>query len=324
MKKTPKISVVIPIYKAENFLVRCLDSVLAQTFKDFEVVCLDDGSPDNCAQILKQYAEKDSRIRIISKNNTGVSDTRNVGIKTARGKYILFMDSDDCIHPQTLEITYSLANKNDADLVYFRHITKNYLDIGKHLNKHFCKDTVEFKVVNNVLEYATEKNHGGSSWKIRRGFIWAYLFKKSFIQEIRFPTNIKIGEDLVWLLKVLYKKPVSVLTKLPLYFYIPNNNSALSRLNRLGYIENMVSGLLEIGRVFQNADINDKKLFIREFAWPVMISVVRNVKHLQDKTEKKHAIKYVLKLYRAGLVRRPSTFKAIKCYFRIKNMLKDI
>ncbi len=111
MNAVPKISIIIPIYKAEAYLNRCLDSVLNQTFTDFEIICLNDGSPDNCNKILAEYAKKDGRIKVINKENTGVSDTRNVGLSVAKGSYILFMDSDDCIHPQTLEITYFLAKK---------------------------------------------------------------------------------------------------------------------------------------------------------------------------------------------------------------------
>lgn len=323
MNAVPKISIIIPIYKAEAYLNRCLDSVLNQTFTDFEIICLNDGSPDNCNKILAEYAKKDGRIKVINKENTGVSDTRNVGLSVAKGSYILFMDSDDCIHPQTLEITYFLAKKNNADMVYYRHIAQDYTEIGPYLNQSFDKNVVKYKVVDNVLKYATEKNHGGTSWKIRHGFIWAYLFKKSFIQDIKFSIHIKIGEDLVWLLKVLHKKPVTVLTKLPLYFYIPNSNSALSRVNKIDYIQNMTDGLLETWRVFNNANIYDKKLYMHEFAWPVMIPVVRNAKQLQNNVEKNIAKKCILKLYRAGLVVYPCSFKAIKCYFRIKKLLRN-
>ena len=317
-----EISVVVPVYNVEPYLRRCIDSVLAQTFKDFEVICLNDGSPDNSWQILEKYAKKDKRIKIINKDNTGVSDTRNIGLQQAKGKYILFMDSDDCIHPQTLEITYFLATKHDADLVYYRHIAKDCLEIRRYLSNRFDKNKVKSKVVYNVLEYATEKNHGGSSWKIRRGFIWAYLFKKSFIQNVKFSTNIKIGEDLVWLLKVLYKKPVAVLTKLPLYFYIPNSDSALNRMNKLLYIQDMITGLLETWHVFQKANQYDKKLYMHEFAWPVMIPIVRNVKHLQSEPDKIIAKTAILKLYQSGLVKSPSTLKAVKCYVRIKRLLR--
>ncbi len=149
------------------------------------------------------------------------------------------------------------------------------------------------------------------------------MFKKSFIQDIKFSIHIKIGEDLVWLLKVLHKKPVTVLTKLPLYFYIPNSNSALSRVNKIDYIQNMTDGLLETWRVFNNANIYDKKLYMHEFAWPVMIPVVRNAKQLQNNVEKNIAKKCISKLYRAGLVVYPCSFKAIKCYFRIKKLLRN-
>ena len=99
-----KISIIIPIYKVEKYLQSCLDSVLAQTFKDWEAICVNDGSPDNSGKILTEYAKKDPRIKIITQNNQGPSVARNNGLKQANGKYIFFLDSDDFIHPQLLEI----------------------------------------------------------------------------------------------------------------------------------------------------------------------------------------------------------------------------
>ncbi|MBO5696399.1 MAG: glycosyltransferase family 2 protein, partial [Alphaproteobacteria bacterium] len=102
----PKISVIIPIYNVEKYLRRCLDSVLNQTFTDWQAICVNDGSPDNCADILDEYAKKDSRFIVVNKKNGGLSDARNVGMEHATGDYILYLDSDDFIHPQTMEIAY--------------------------------------------------------------------------------------------------------------------------------------------------------------------------------------------------------------------------
>ena len=102
----PKISVIIPVYNVEEYLPVCLDSVLAQTFSDFEAVCVNDGSPDNSAAILEKYAKKDARIKVVSRPNGGLSAARNTGLENACGEYIYFLDSDDYIHPQLLEILY--------------------------------------------------------------------------------------------------------------------------------------------------------------------------------------------------------------------------
>ena len=99
----PKISIIIPVYKVEEYLPACLDSVLAQTFTDWEAICVNDGSPDNCGAILAEYAQKDSRIKVISQENQGVSVARNKALENAQGEYISFLDSDDELAPTFLQ-----------------------------------------------------------------------------------------------------------------------------------------------------------------------------------------------------------------------------
>ena len=94
------ISVIVPIYKVEKYLQKCVDSILAQTYSNLEIILVDDGSPDRCGELCDEYAEKDGRIRVIHKKNGGLSDARNAGIDVAAGKYLAFVDSDDYIHPK--------------------------------------------------------------------------------------------------------------------------------------------------------------------------------------------------------------------------------
>ena len=103
----PAISIIIPMYGVEKYLRRCLDSVLNQTFTDWQAICVDDGSPDKSGEIAEEYAKRDKRFVVIHKENGGLSDARNAGMPHATGDYILYIDSDDFIHPQTLEIAYS-------------------------------------------------------------------------------------------------------------------------------------------------------------------------------------------------------------------------
>ena len=114
---SPVVSFVIPVYKVERYLRRCLDTVLAQTFTDWEAVCVNDGSPDSCLDILREYAGKDSRFVIIDKENGGLSDARNAGLEHCRGEWVVFVDSDDFIHPQTLEIALDIQKRSGAELV---------------------------------------------------------------------------------------------------------------------------------------------------------------------------------------------------------------
>jgi glycosyltransferase involved in cell wall biosynthesis len=110
----PRISVIIPVYKAENYLAECIDSVLAQTFSDFELILVDDGSPDNCAAICRDYITKDSRIRFLQQENQGQAAARNHAMTIAEGAWICFVDSDDLIHPRMLELLYQAVAESRA------------------------------------------------------------------------------------------------------------------------------------------------------------------------------------------------------------------
>ena len=117
MESMPLISVIIPVYKVEALLARCVDSVLAQTYQDLEIILVDDGSPDRCGEICDAYARKDPRIKVIHKENGGLSSARNAGLDIARGEYIAFVDSDDWIEPEAYETMLSLAEKKNVKLV---------------------------------------------------------------------------------------------------------------------------------------------------------------------------------------------------------------
>lgn len=110
-----EISIIVPVYKVEPYLRKCVDSILAQTFTDFEVILVDDGSPDNSGKICDEYASKDSRVRVIHKKNGGLSSARNAGIDVARGKYLGFVDSDDYIEKDMYELLYDNIVKEQAD-----------------------------------------------------------------------------------------------------------------------------------------------------------------------------------------------------------------
>lgn len=124
----PKISIIVPVYNVESYLHQCLDSVMAQTFSDFELILIDDGSPDNCGTICDEYAARDSRIRVIHQENAGQGKARNVGMDQAVGKYLIFLDSDDYWLPTTLETLYAEAERNQTQVLAFG---ANRFQIGK-------------------------------------------------------------------------------------------------------------------------------------------------------------------------------------------------
>lgn len=138
-----------------KYLPRCLDSVLSQTFSDFEAICVNDGSPDSCGEILADYAAKDSRIKILTQQNQGLSMARNNGLKLARGNFIYFLDSDDFIHPQLLEITHALALQHQADMVSFAYI---YHKSGEQQQQtRYNPDGIPVKVTSDPFFHGTSK-----------------------------------------------------------------------------------------------------------------------------------------------------------------------
>ena len=124
--QSPTISIIVPVYKVEKYLQKCIDSILAQTFRDFELILVDDGSPDNCPALCDAAAQKDARIRVIHQKNGGLSAARNAGLDIARGEWIGFVDSDDAIEPEMYKTLYDIAVQENADVVVcnFRLVMK--------------------------------------------------------------------------------------------------------------------------------------------------------------------------------------------------------
>ena len=169
----PKISIIIPMWGVEKYLRRCLDSVQNQTFKDWQAICVDDGSPDKSGEIAESYAKKDKRFVVVHKENGGLSDARNFGMDYADAEYIMYLDSDDFIHPQTMEVAYKAITENKSDIASFsydrfyrpqlmvRHFlhmdTDNVVPFG--IKKRYNLDKLKTKTVDDIFELATERTH---------------------------------------------------------------------------------------------------------------------------------------------------------------------
>ena len=183
----PEISIIVPIYNVEQYLKRCVDSILAQTFKDFELILVDDGSPDSCPFICDEYARIDSRIKVIHKANGGPSDARNAGLEMAMGNYIAFVDSDDWIASDTYEYLYELIKKNKADVVSGSYVlTKN--DDVKFSN---LKTEIVIEGTSEILKFyfQQDKIHGKNDFPV-----WIKLYRRDLFNDIHFPDG-KLYED---------------------------------------------------------------------------------------------------------------------------------
>ena len=138
-----KISVIIPIYNAERYLSDCLESIVNQTFKDIEIICINDGSKDKSEQIIKQYAEKDKRIILLNQKNEGAGPARDKGVEISKGEYLSFIDSDDFFHFRTLEIVYNNIKNYKSDVIWFQYFqfkNKKQLKINEKIESYNVKN----------------------------------------------------------------------------------------------------------------------------------------------------------------------------------------
>jgi len=203
------ISIIVPVYNVENYLRKCLDSILVQTYSLFEVIVIDDGSTDKCSQICDEYARKDRRIKVVHKENGGLSDARNAGIKIAQGEYLLFVDSDDYIQDNMLEILMKSIEETNADIV----ITTKYFTVSAK-NDKFVSEITGKKVCNSGQALEEIFCHN-SRWEA-----WGTLFKKSLFDNMEFPKG-KLYEDIALIpLIILKAEEVCLLEGAYYYYYI--------------------------------------------------------------------------------------------------------
>lgn len=335
MAENPKVSVVIPVYNVEKFLPRCLDSVLAQTFDDWEAICVNDGSTDKSGQILCEYAAHDKRIRVIDKENSGVSDARNMGVAAARGEYVLYLDSDDFIHKQTLEITYGLAVKHGADMVSFRYDVDFHRgmlqkiragrDISglmpRSMNVRYNAGRVRRHVTDDILFHATERNHSLGRWRVRHCFPVMNLYRRDLIADIRFIPGI-IFEDFPWWSAVMLRRPKTVIIKTPLYFYMPNSASQLCSAKALRMIKSIATGLDAVHKMYGAASEKYRKYYNREFLWPFIIIAARKARELDNPADVDVARHIFENLNSNGVFANPSNRRARRYAHRIKNFIE--
>ena len=217
MTAEPKISVIIPIYNTAEYLPRCLDSILHNTYQNLEVICIDDGSTDNSLKILEQYAAEDSRIVAVNQENAGVSAARNTGLDRATGDFIAFIDSDDWVHPQYFEILMHFMFKTNTNVV-----ACNYSSV--------IDATPNQKIDISKSKFTYLKFHGIMSHGYLKRVIWGKIYKKTYISELRFPNDIKWGEDTIFNVSALCNASTAqvIIVDVPLYFYFQRENSAVN------------------------------------------------------------------------------------------------
>lgn len=233
-----EVSVIVPVYKVEKYLRRCVDSLLNQDYSSYEIILVDDGSPDNCPKICDEYALKEEIINVIHKENGGLSDARNIGVNSAKGKYIIFVDSDDYVNKNHISSLYSLIEKYNADIVCSPPIIEyeKYSDADhmitdlKDRHSLFTSFVVSTKDAQAMILRGTPV--GTSAWSkiIKKDYCIKYPFPKGKVMEELATTFYLIGEA----------KRIAVIG-IPSYHYVQRKGSILHSNFTLDEIEEYMS-----------------------------------------------------------------------------------
>lgn len=216
------ISVIIPVYNVEKYLITCLNSVIEQTYKDLEIILINDGSIDSSGEICEEFKKKDSRIIVIHKSNLGLSDTRNIGIDKAKGNWIFFLDSDDWIDKHAIEKLYQFALLNNCDMVQGNHyyVYEDYLLFRKSSRKEREKiilsreETMKCLIINDRI----------------KNFAWGKLYKTDLIKDLYFPVG-KYFEDSFWQHFVIDRANRYGIIDEPLYYYRQRSDSISGKIS---------------------------------------------------------------------------------------------
>lgn len=224
----PKISVIVPVYNVEKYLCSCIDSILAQTFTDFELLLIDDGSRDKSGEICDEYANKDCRVKVFHKENGGVSSARNLGIDESKGEYLFFVDSDDIISSFYIEMFVNYIKKNDSVCVVCKYtnrlsLLKNQIDSIKTKEMTSSEFLDEIWISEGKLD----------------GYLWNKMFKRKILIDlnIRFDEKVSIWEDMLFVVEYFVNISTVVFADAVLYYYRDTMNSAVKQHGTLKKIE---------------------------------------------------------------------------------------
>lgn len=226
------ISIIIPMYNASKYIEGCLQSIIEQTYKTIEIIVVDDGSTDNSINIIKEVFKFDKRIKIIQKKNSGVSDSRNLGIDNAQGKWLCFVDSDDYIEKDYIETLYNYAIKSNVDIVFsgIRVIKDNQIILKtNNCGTKILEDSNIKNVMRSLIDNYTLEDSNIDLQVL--GYPFSKLLKKSIVKDIRFERDISIREDALFNMDILDNARRILLVEYAGYNYIIHPNSTMEKFH---------------------------------------------------------------------------------------------
>lgn len=224
MNNIPLISIIVPVYNVENYVDKCIDSVLSQTYKDWELILVDDGSTDNRGKICDDYALKDSRIKVIHKENGGLPSARKAGLEIAKGDFIFHLDGDDFIPENTLEILINKQKECDADIVIG--------DFQVVRGEQYCEifNDYKFSFLNNI-EYTKQLLNVGAF------FVWGKLIRANINKNIEIPLDIQYTEDAIAMIQIANNAKKIAKVDAITYYYLKRENAYTSSISKKNLIQ---------------------------------------------------------------------------------------
>ena len=282
--KGEKISIIVPVYKVEDVLERCIESLISQTYKNIEIILIDDGSPDCCGEICDEYAKRDSRIIVLHKENGGLSSARNEGIKNASGNYILFVDSDDFIEESACE-NLSYYFKYDPEIILGDCVTVNE-GYGVSHYRDLEKDTI---ISGKEYMFNALKN---GEFPVE---VWLNIYKKDFIiLNNLFFVEGRLHEDLEFTPRALYVAKKIVYSRCKFYHYITHEGSISSAKDKRKNCNDIYMTCIELNNMITNKNEIELKKLINNFLCNCYLGIFR-AGNLYDKGNEYVHKKYVLK-----------------------------
>ncbi|WP_294130928.1 glycosyltransferase [uncultured Clostridium sp.] len=305
-----KVSVIIPIYNMEKHIDKCLNSVINQSLEEIEIILIDDGSTDNSLKICNLYKEKDKRVKVYSKDNSGVSSARNMGIKKSKGKYLTFIDPDDYIEKNMLKDMYEKIEYDKSELVICDY-TIDYINSYKNINLRYNKKLfLDNEIVEKfILPFIGVKEFGDEFWMAGFRSPWGKLYKKNIISNnnIFFNEKLKIGEDVIFNLKYLICiKSISYINK-NYYNYVKNDTSVMNRYKK-DYLEICENYVFELENIIKKYKLGKeaKERLAKEKLKSITL-IIKNECSLENKKSLLKKIFYLKKVTSSNLA-----YQAIK------------
>lgn len=304
-----KISIIVPVYNVEEYLAECLESIINQTYKNLEIILIDDGSTDKSGAICDEYSQRDSRIKVIHQENKGIGATRNVGLSHVTGEYIGWVDSDDIIDKNMYEVLMKNMIKENASISCCKHVEiKGKYEKVKYINN----DNLEVVTGNQVIN-------------LIRGpitcYLWEKLYKREMFEDICF-ANQKVGEDFVILVDMLCNNPKVVITDACYYYYRIREGSSFNNNDIEGRKNLLKSDLLAVKAIKKKKYDDEKWMNYKMLLSNLVIySQVKQISSKEAKQFIKEVRKNILKLL-FKLPRQMNKNEKKECIYALAVVLK--